>query len=208
MPDFKRDLKQEEILSRYLDNIYKSKKLKFERICDINQQLQGIDIVIHHHKETYFIDEKAQLHYLNKDLPTFTFELSYLNKNNQIKEGWLLDNHKLTQYYFLITGIFLKANTKTLSHINDIEKLKIISVNKHKLIKHLARRGVTQHKLQEYDYDIRKTASFGKNIVAELKEKDQGLLYYTAHLSEKPINLQLRLDYLIRFRIAKKIHDA
>lgn len=204
MSHFKLDLKHEQILSEYLDRIYKSKKLRFERIRDMDKQHQGIDIIFQHNATDYFIDEKAQLHYLNKDLPTFTFELSYLNKHNQLKEGWLFDNHKLTHYYFLITGIFLKDNETELSNIEAIETLKITSVNRTKLIAHLNKIGLSEITLHAYDTALRTTECFGKNCIPELDKKKNGLIYFTEHLSEKPINLQLRLDYLIEIGVAKK----
>ena len=205
MSHFKSDLKQEQILSEYLDRLYKLKNLAFERIVNIDKQHQGIDIVIQHKSKDYLIDEKAQLHYLNKDLPTFTFELSYLNKNNQLKEGWLFDTNKLTQYYFLITAIFLKENKTELLYVDDIETLKISSVNRKKLVAHLEKIGLSKDILEEYDNTLRTNESYGKNIIPELNKKNNGLIYFTEHLAEKPINLQLRLRYLIANGVAKKL---
>ncbi|XCF06426.1 hypothetical protein ABI125_00880 [Tamlana crocina] len=203
MSTFKQDLKQEQILNTYLDHIYHSKKLNFLRITDLEQQHRGVDVIFHHNSDEYLIDEKAQLHYINKDLPTFTFELSYINKHNQIKEGWLFDNSKKTQFYFLVTAIFLKEGKSKLSAQNDIASLKITSVNREKLISHLHKKGLSRNQLDAYDFDIRNTLSFGKNIIPELNEKRAGLIYYTKHLKERPINLQLRLRYLIDNNIAK-----
>ena len=103
MPNFKSDLEQEKILAKYLDSTYSEKKIEFERIFDLDKQHQGIDLKIFVNSNKYLVDEKAQLHYINLDLPTFTFELSYL-KNTDFKEGWLFDVKKRTQYYFLVTG--------------------------------------------------------------------------------------------------------
>lgn len=205
MPSFNSDLSQEAILSEYLDNLYKEKKIDFQRIFDLDKQHQGIDLVIQHNSVDYFIDEKAQLHYLNKDLPTFTFELSYL-KNNKLKEGWLFDNKKLTHYYFLITGIFLKKGKSKLINADDIDKLKITSVNRVNLIEYLTSIGLEKTKLLEYDLKLRENNSFGKNIIPELKPQSEGLIFFTEHLIEKPINLQLRLAYLIENKIAKKFY--
>jgi hypothetical protein len=205
MPSFKSDLNQETLLSEYLDNLYRGKKIDFQRVFDLDKQHQGIDIVIQHNSVDYFIDEKAQLHYLNKDLPTFTFELSYL-KNNKLKDGWLFADNKLTQYYFLITGIFLKKGKSKLLNADDIDKLKITSVNKIKLIEHLTSIGLEKSKLLEYDLKLRESNSFGKNKISELNPQSEGLIFFTKHLIEKPINLQLKLAYLIENKIAKKFH--
>ena len=168
--------------------------------------MKGIDVKFHINSKDYLIDEKAQLHYLNQDLPTFTFELSYLNKNDKVHEGWLFDEKKETDYYFLITGILLKKGKKTLSAAEDIEKLKITSVNRNKLIDHLESIGLSKSKLVTYDFDLRSNTTFGKNLIAEFKNPKNGCLYFTQHLAEKPINLQMKLSYLVENKIAKRFH--
>lgn len=205
MTKFKSDLAQESILSKYLDGLYKEKGIDFCRIFDLEKQLKGIDIIIQYKTTEYFIDEKAQLHYLNSDLPTFTFELSYL-KNEDVKEGWLFDKNKLTEYYFLVTAIFLKEDKTELLHSDDIAKVKITSVNRDKLIQHLHSVGLSNKKLLLYDSELRSEKSFGKNNIKELDPNTEGLIYFTEHLPEKPINLQLRLQYLIEHSIAKKFY--
>ena len=204
MSKFASDLNQEQILSQYLDNIYRSKKLEFERVFDLDRQMQGIDVIIQLNSNDYIIDEKSQLHYINNDLPTFTFELSYLNKYQELKKGWLFDSSKLTQYYFLVTGIYLKESKTKLESFVDIDKLKITSVNRIKLINHLNKIGLSEDTLHEYDIAFRSNNSYGKNIISELDDKINGVIYFTEHLSEKPINLQLRLQYLIDCKVAKK----
>lgn len=86
MTNFYSDLNQEGILSKYLDNIYQEKGIDFYRVFDLDRQHQGIDVVMIIRSDEYIIDKKAQLHYINRDLPTFTFELSYL-KGDDIREG-------------------------------------------------------------------------------------------------------------------------
>jgi hypothetical protein len=205
MSKFQSDLAQEEILSKYLDKIYKEKKIEFERIYDLDLQHQGIDLKIFFNSNQYLIDEKAQLHYINTELPTFTFELSYM-KNNILKNGWLFDKNKKTQYYFLITGIYLNENKTKLKTPNDIKKLKITSVNRNKLIQHLDSIGLNIIKLQKYDNHFRINNSYGKNEITELDKYSEGLIYFSEQLVEKPINIQLRLEYLIQSEVAKKFH--
>ncbi len=206
MSTFKSDLAQEHLLFPYLDDLYKSKGLSFERVHNRNRQHHGEDVIFNINSQHFIIDEKAQLHYLNKDLPTFTFELSYLNKDGQIHEGWLLDAKKETQYYFLITGIFLKNDNTNLSDYKDIESLKITSVNRNKLILYLESSGLSKSKLITYDLDIRSNKTFGKNPIPEFKNPKEGCLYFTEHLQEQPINLQLNLNYLVALQIAKRFH--
>jgi hypothetical protein len=177
--------------------------LVFERISNLNQQHQGVDLIFNINSKQYLIDEKAQLHYLNQDLPTFTFELSYLNKDGNINQGWFFDANKLTHYYFLITAIFLKENKDTLTNPDDIQNLKITSVNRQKLIAHLESIGLSKSRLITYDLDLRANRTYGKNPIPEFKNPKSGCLYFTEHLAEKPINLQLNLNYLVEHRIAK-----
>lgn len=205
MSNFNSDLNQEEILSRYLDAVYKVKGFEFQRIADMEKQHRGVDILISKNNVEYVVDEKAQLHYLNKDLPTFTFELSYL-KDKLKKEGWLFDKNKITQYYFLVTGIFLKNGQSTLKTPDDIHKLKITSVNRSKLIKHLDSIGLNNERLSNYDKQLRAKDAYGKNSIDELDANHEGLIYFTQHLEEKPINLQLRLEYLLNVGVAKRFH--
>lgn len=205
MSKFQSDLAQEEILSKYLDKIYKEKKIEFERIHKLDLQHQGIDLKIFVNSNQYLIDEKAQLHYINTELPTFTFELSYM-KNNILKNGWLFDKNKKTQYYFLITGIYLKENKAKLKTSDDIKKLKITSVNRNKLIQHLDSIGLNISKLQKYDNHFRMNNSYGKNGITELDKYSEGVIYFSEQLVEKPINIQLRLEYLIQSEVAKKFH--
>ncbi len=205
MSTFKSDLDQEHLLSQYLDGIYKSKDLAFERIHDLNRQHQGMDLIFKVNLQDYIIDEKAQLHYLNKDLPTFTFELSYLKEGN-IHQGWLFDDKKITDHYFLNTGILLKKNKTVLANTNDIETLKITSVNRHRLILHLESIGLSKSRLIGYDLDLRTNHTYGKNPIPEFRNPKDGCLFYTEHLAEKPINLQLSLKYMVSLKIAKRLN--
>ncbi|RZN82554.1 MAG: hypothetical protein EVB11_08105 [Winogradskyella sp.] len=202
MSNFKRDLHKEQLLGNYLDLVYETLNLKFERVRDSNLQHRGVDL-LYTKNEAVYIDEKAQLDYLNKSLPTFTFELSYL-KNKAPKLGWLLDDTKLTTHYFLVTGIYAKDE-------KDLKKgftsCIITSVNQKKLMNYLESKDLTKERLLQYDADLRDFEdSKSRNTIKELNPKTEGLLYFSSQLSEQPINLQLRLKNLIEMGIAKQIY--
>ena len=203
--NFKNDLSKEIILGKYLDKIYseKFKGYKIERITDLDLQHQGIDLVISKNDIQYFIDEKAQLDYINTELPTFAFEISYL-KNGVEKKGWLFDNDKKTQKYFLITGIFL-------NNLEDIKEgfksCSIISVDRAKLINLLENRGLTHTKIQEMNLEIRGGTNQNAIPIKELNAKNEGKFYFSKNnKAEQPINLVLKIDFLIKENVAKKIH--
>ncbi len=201
MSKFQEDLLKETILSQYLDVVYTGLGLDFQRVSDTNMQYRGADLIYSHKGNDLYIDEKAQLNYLNKDLPTFTFELSYL-KNDTLKQGWLFDEEKITDHYFLITGIFLKGIY--LKDYKNFRSCKITSVDRTKLIEHLNRLGLTRAKLEFYDHEIRQNQQYGKHAIEEINPKF-GSLFFTEHLSEQPINLQLKLKYLMDAKISKRI---
>jgi hypothetical protein len=204
---FQQDFDKEVLLGKYLDEIYAKKfeapNYKIQRISDINQQYSGVDVILIRDNKEYIIDEKAQLSYLNKTLPTFVFELSYL-KDESWREGWLFDKNKITEIYFLVTEIFC-------SDIHDLGKgflsVKITAVNRNKLISYLSSKGLTKEVLMQYEKDIRQ-AGTAKTIIKELDNYLDGNLQYTNFLNEKPVNLVLKLDRLVINGIAKIIHDG
>ena len=87
-----------------------------------------------------------------------------------------------------------------------IKKLKITSVNRNKMIQHLDSLGLNISTLQKYDNHFRMNNSYGKNEITELDKYSEGLIYFSEQLVEKPINIQLRLEYLIQSEVAKKFH--
>lgn len=201
MSKFKEDLAKEAILGQFLDAVYQKLNLNFQRITDTNFQYKGIDLIYPQEGKDLYIDEKAQLNYLNKDLPTFTFELSYL-KDNVLKQGWLFDAEKQTDYYFLVTAIYLDGND--LRNRNNIKTCKITSVNRPKLVEHLRLLGLTRAKLEFYNQELRKEQQFGQHLIEEI-DPENGALHFTEYLAEKPINLKLKLEYLLDAKIAKRI---
>jgi len=169
-----------------------------ERIYDIKNQLAGVDIVFTHKKtkDIFYIDEKAQLDYINDDLPTFAFELGYY-KNDTYKEGWLFDSHKKTNFYSLATAIYEDEP-------GIFTSCKITLVNRLKLLSFLNKRKITKKVLNNY-CDANKHLN-GKLKLEELHIRTEGYLYFSRNnKSEKPINLILKLDFLIKQGIAKRL---
>lgn len=202
MSNFNQDLGKEIILGRYLDDVYRQLNINLKRVTSIDLQNLGVDLMYTDNSGKHlYIDEKAQLDYINSNLPTFTFELSYL-KNSEWKKGWFLDFSKATTHYFLITNI-MADNPSNLGQ--GIKSCNITSVNREKLINHLSSIGLTNEQLKSYDNSIRQGQNFGKNHISELNPQKEGLIYFTKNKSEKPINLQLRLKYLIETNVAKQL---
>lgn len=198
--NFGKDLQKERDLSALLDSYYLKylKHYHFKRISNFDQQLQGIDLILTHKvsKKEFLIDEKAQLDYLNNDLPTFAFELQY-QKKGAIKQGWLFDTHKKTDFYALATAIYGDEP-------NIYTSCRITLVNRKKLISFLENRAITENSLK---YFIKNTVEKqGKVVLEGLDSKAEGYLYFsTQNKAEKPINLILKLDFLVENGLAKRL---
>ncbi len=197
---FNADLKKEQQLALLLDGYY-SKHLtyyNFERIHDKKRQFEGIDLILTH-KNTglaFAVDEKAQLDYINDDLPTFAFELSY-KKAGVAKKGWFYDADKKTEFYSLITAIYTDVP-------NMFTSCKITLVNRKKLIDVLGQRGINELVLTRC-VDSHEPVH-GKLKLKELNHRTEGYLYISSkNKAEKPVNLVLQLDFLIQNGIAKRL---
>lgn len=201
MSTFDQDLNKEHLLGHFLDEIYEKLNLNFTRITEPELQNKGVDLIVIHSGKEYYIDEKAQLDYLDHCLPTFTFELSYL-KNDKWRKGWLFDKTKITDHYFLITDIFIRTE-----NIEDgFKSCTITSVNTKKLRKHLEKIGLGWDVLSSLDGQIRHSDQKQNIPLRNLKEREEGCLYYSVQKDEKPLNLKLYLRWLIKIGVVKKIY--
>lgn len=198
--NFEIDLKKEKQLSVFLDLIYDKhlKHYSFQRIQDLKEQFQGIDLILMNKdsQKTYYVDEKAQLDYLNDDLPTFAFELNYL-KRGEVKKGWFFDATKKTDFYSLITAIYSDEPNKFTS-------CKVTFVNRNKLICFLISRQITLEFLE--NTAEKSEIKHGKIKISELDYKKEGYLFLSnLNKAEKPLNLILKLDFLIENGLAKRL---
>lgn len=206
---FYQDLSKEELLGTYLDSyypkIFQDTVFKVERVRDRHLQHRGVDLLLKSAVDgCYFVDEKAQLDYLNTALPTFAFELSYLKKDDW-RLGWLLDSTKLTTIYFLVTNI-CPLSEKDLS--KGFAKIKITGIYRAKLLKLLAQKGLTQKRLFALDKEIRQNNVDGKIPIPELDAKKEGTFYFSKkNKREQPINLVLKLDFLVSAEVGNVLFE-
>lgn len=200
--NFRKDLQEEARLGIYLDSIYPSiaglsKRFIFSREKDLNRQYLGIDLVLTDKVsgEEIYVDEKAQLHYLNKSLATFTFELSYL-KGEEWRKGWFYDEKKLTQTYFLITSIIT-------DYKNNFQNCRLITVNRNYLASFLDENGLTQERIFEYEKLFRSDTKRynGEQIISEVDCSFATFHCSFSNLREKPINLKVKLAALLEHNL-------
>ena len=193
------DMNAESELAEFLDeNLYsqllgEGKFLSIERMAEKEQQLQGIDVIAKTQSSVAYIDEKAQLYYINKDIPTFAFELQFL-KNGRVIEGWFLNDNLKTGYYLLIWPFASVTYVKELKK-GDFTKLDALMISKEKLRNELASLGLDKETLAQRASQLRRTRTYGK-----IPTGMQGIYYFASDPSkyaEAPINIVVSKARLI-----------
>ncbi len=160
--------------------------------------MAGTDVIFQHKKTkcSYRVDEKSQLDYINERLPTFAFELFY-EKNGELKQGWLFDEKKKTDFYALVTSIFSEDNQYFTS-------CDITFVNRKKLIQFLEKQHLSFSKIKQIV--LPQMGFHGKMHLDSLNPSGEGYIYFShRNKAEKPINLILHLDFLRKIKVAKRL---
>lgn len=204
-----------EFLKKYLYSSLASKN-NIQYIDENNKarQLMGIDFYLKQNQIIKTYDEKAASHYSEKPIPTFAFELSFLN-NNQERKGWFVNSNLLTDYY---TIIWPKSVSKNIETINDIENAYTLFIDKAKLKEEIAKtyrldderlwsineviRRFIKNKTEEQGcerifFKLDESSYDYITQIKDMKEKSKLDLYfcYTSTLEEKPVNLIIYRNY-------------
>ena len=202
MSRFQEDIKAEQILSHIM-NVWVWDRLKdvgnietYTRETNKDKQLNGTDLWLHTKNKTHIsIDEKAQLYYINANLPTFAFELGFLGQNGQVKQGWFVNNSLDTNMYMLIYPF---ANTEDLSTIeySSFEKLDCILISKKALWNELIKNGLSYEYLLEETKKMRESGQVGRKYLPNI---DWCYLNFSDpdKYTETPINLVIRKEKLL-----------
>ncbi|MBU0536464.1 MAG: hypothetical protein KKE20_05835 [Nanoarchaeota archaeon] len=194
------DSEAEKAVADFLDNnFYNSEDIRdFKRFTSKEDQLKGKDVKFSwSNLKGIIVDEKSQGHYVNKDLPTFAFELEFMTPGGFIAPGWLFNHSYETQYYLLI---WIFADKEKDFTKDDIERLECILIKREDIIVYLAKQGMTPDEAKLICPGLRKESVYG----AHMKGRFDGFyLYFTGHLSEKPINIVIRKEKLIE--LAEKV---
>lgn len=135
-----------ELVSDLLDKYFYIKFKEFSRINNTILQTSGIDIVFKgKHGKNYLCDEKAAVQWINKPLHTYAFEVSYINRANEIQKGWLLDEQMVNNIYLCI--YIDEAKVAKPSSIEDFIQLTIDAVEKKVILGYFESIGFTKEKL-------------------------------------------------------------
>jgi hypothetical protein len=182
------DNASEKAVSEFLDrHFYPKNVTNLIRFNDFETQMKGVDVQFDYKNFTnMLVDEKAAAHYVNKNLPTFAFEVNFLTSSGNLAEGWLFDTKKVTQFYLLS---WISATKEKYFNVNDITQLDVLLIERSKIINMLASFGLTK------DIATTKANNIRKNNITGGSEKNSinpFNFHYTDFLSEKPINIIIR----------------
>ena len=192
------DSANEQMVARFLDENFYNTPLfeKAIRVTDKQEQLMGKDIIVSSSKlglSDAIVDEKDTAHYVNKNIPTFAFELSFLLYDGTEVEGWLTDKSKETEYYLLLWPFAkLVEPVSKPPEFKEITKLRYMLVKRADVVNLLLNKGFDRKALLEKAREMRtvvKGYQDNQELKAIDKEKYGFYFMYTYFLAERPVNV-------------------
>lgn len=187
----KYDMAAEQKVAKFLDRyLYSSNVNDFKRFLTKEEQWRGKDVQFSWgNLKNIIVDEKAQIYYVNKNIPTFAFEVDFIDSAGQKSKGWLFDSDKEAEYYLMIQITAKKDKFE----ISDIEGLECMLIKREAIIIFLVNQGIDLVKSEEISDRLRNKHLSG----AQLKGKYNGLyFFYTEKLAEQPVNIVIYKDVL------------
>lgn len=175
-----------EWLDEHFYSLYRDRYKVLMRSNDHFLQKKGIDVIIRTKDDKMlYIDEKATLHYINRHIPTFAFEIKNMTSGNI---GWLFNPDYVTTHYTLCwpdgneNGIFTK---------DDYYSSEIMTIKRSSVIQLLSDNGLDEAGIN------RMVDSYQGE--SKLKITDDISLYFNNTLRERPINVVIKKDLLKRY---------
>lgn len=175
----------EKIISSILDEYFYTEPgiTLFERVTNKQLQINGVDTLFSFNGKNYMVDEKAAIRWVG--LKTFSLELSFLGKDDQIRVGWLLDKNKINDYFLFVW--INELNHETIQDISSIKNIDTALVSKEKILNHLSSLGWDIDKLHKKTFQIRNEENPYMGNIRENSCK----FSFSKHLKEQPINILL-----------------
>lgn len=191
-----RDVSVEQEIAKFLDdNFYSKAVTDFHRFKSKDDQLKGKDIrFTWDDLVNIIVDEKAQSQYINRDLPTFAFEISSIFSGKR-SEGWLFNDAKETEYYLCI---WIWAERTWNISADDIIKLDCLLLKRSDIIVYLEMEGFTKKRIVERENEIRASGEQGPFD----KTAHQYIYFFnTTKRVERPFNVIIRKQKLIELAV-------
>lgn len=193
-------------LEKYLDKVFYPNiqgLSKFKRNDEVELQFKGVDVIAEWKGKLVYIDEKAQISYLNHNRPTFAFELATKNRQGKYMDGWFLAEDNMTDMYNLIFPNTIDLSlTKENVRAEDFINVECLLIEKVKLQNWLTEHRISKDTLKKIAYQLQtgmaKASDFG------------GISFhyaYSPHLKEAPVNLVVKkklLEELATYRYTCK----
>lgn len=201
---YKSDFSKEKEVGKFLDEFLYRKKFidnDFKRIENSEMQCDGIDIIL---DETN-IDEKSQIYYAERPLPTFAFEL--WNTTSK-KIGWAINDDLKTEKYMLVWINNTSGKGKEFTY-KDIKEVECMLIKKEKITKiikeyfnrrnYMSLDSEVYYEILKYRYRENKTYYFYKDSSEKIVISYNGehrekcnYLVYSINIHEKPLNFIIR----------------
>lgn len=183
------DEHKESVVAQFLDlYLYpKLKSISTQRIIEKELQVRGVDLAMPCGNIIKYVDEKAGTDnkYLDGSLYRFCVELSTLNINGNLMEGWFANTNLLTTHYLFVWIRDVKDGKLTC--VDDIKKVEACLVPKSKIYEYLFKKGWNRERLMEKAHNIRYNE--------DRKFFEDGLKFYFAeHKKEKPIGVTIPIN--------------
>lgn len=180
-----------DIVSQFLDvNFYKKYTKYFDRITDKERQVKGIDTTFMIDDKTYICDEKAAIRYINKGLNTFSLELSFIGRYDDLRDGWLIDEKHINNSFLFVW--IDKSKTDMLESVSDVQQLEIALVDRRKILKYLESIGWSKENMISKSQKMRENDDeYGGNL-----RKHGCKFVCSKHLVEQPVNVLMSRDKL------------
>lgn len=196
----KEDERISELVSELLDKHFYTKFKKFARIDNFILQTCGIDTVFSGKcDKKYLCDEKAAVQWINKPLHTYAFEVSYINRANEIQKGWLLDEHMVNNIYLCI--YIDEAKVTNPLTVEDFVQLTVIAVEKQVILGYFESIGFTKEKL------LAKANKIRNNYNEPLGDiQNNGCRFVISRgLVEQPVNVLISRQILMQLATYSKV---
>ena len=200
----------EKNISDFLDQNFWSKfPYGFKRQTEKKYQFQGIDItLITQNNLSINFDEKAKIYgCLNSVLQYPSFEVSFVNRANQIQTGWFCQ--KLSTDYYGYIGVYTVDGTNEvndLSSSNNISACDMLWVKKQDVVDYVKQ---TTNLSDLYnDANILRTDSKSLGVQKNRKRYENAnfWLTYSGQLFEKSVNLVTQRNTLENFKNSRHFY--
>lgn len=199
------DMRAENEVGKFLDEYFYPRfapGCKVKRISDMQWQLRGLDVGIRGRIDgvceecgQLVLDEKAMTGYINRCLPTFAFELTWLSPEKEVRCGWLCNSNLKTSHYLLV---WLWAEPTKLRNFQaeHIAAAEVMLVEKERLIAFIKNKyRFSREQLLQVAADIREEGILGR----QKKYRLEGAWFYLTSAQnrvEEPVNLVIKKDVL------------